>query len=96
MSRYVENIATKNKYKKEFSKYSRIQLQTVRALHEGRRNWHLQRIQEILKEIEEETTSLRIYLLCGQVDELLDCQLVLSAIDILLDEKKKEEGEFIC
>lgn len=91
MARYIENISVKNGFKQEFSKYTSEQLQIHRSLYEEQLKWHLGRMQEHLRDARNDTTSFNIYLLCGQSDELLDCQLRISAIDILLEERRKEK-----
>ena len=91
MNEYDKNIIKKNRYKQEFSKYTSTQLQTHRALYEGQLKWLLEKMQDNLRDARNNSSSLNVYLLCGQSDELLDCQLKISAIDILLEERRKEK-----
>ena len=91
MARYIENISVKNGFKQEFSKYTNKQLQTHKVLYEDQLKWHLAKMQDNLRDARNDTSSLNVYLLCGQADELLDCQLKISAIDILLEERRKEK-----
>ena len=89
MARYIENITVKNGFKQEFSKYTNEQLQTHKTLYEDQLKWHLTKMQDNLRDARNDTSSLNVYLLCGQADDLLDCQLKISAIDILLEERRK-------